>query len=86
VLNITLARVECLSVRGDEEPHWWHARLGHVNMESLWKMEREEPVRGLPAIGQVDELCMSCMASKRAGGLSVHWSWSMGTSVVQSHR
>jgi hypothetical protein len=65
VLNINLALVECLAAHGEEEARRWHTRLGHVHMEVLRKMAREELVHGLHTIGQVSEACESCMAGKQ---------------------
>ncbi|CAA6674013.1 unnamed protein product [Spirodela intermedia] len=61
----TLVRQVCLEARAVEEAWKWHARLGHVNMTALRKMAREELVRGLPAVGQVDQLCEACLAGKQ---------------------
>ncbi|CAA6674154.1 unnamed protein product [Spirodela intermedia] len=60
-----LVRPVCLEARGVEEAWKWHARLGHVNMAALRKMAREELMRGLPAVGQVDQLCEACLAGKQ---------------------
>lgn len=65
VLNITLARPVCLTTRGDEEAWRWHARLGHLNFLSLKKMVREEIVRGLPELTQVEQLSQACLAGKQ---------------------
>jgi transposase InsO family protein len=65
VLNINLTRPVCLAARGKEETWRWHARLEHVNMSALRKMAREELVRGLPAVEQVDQLCEACLAGKQ---------------------
>jgi hypothetical protein len=64
VLSIMVARAECLAMRGDTEVQHWHARPGHVNMEVLRKMSKEELVRKLPIIGQLNERCTACMAGK----------------------
>ncbi|CAA7390458.1 unnamed protein product [Spirodela intermedia] len=61
----TLVRQVCLEARAVEEAWKWHAHLGHVNMTALRKMAREELVRGLPAVGQVDQLCEACLAGKQ---------------------
>ena len=52
-------------MRGAEEAWKWHARLGHVNMAALRKMAKEELVRGLPKVGQVDQLREACLTSKQ---------------------
>ena len=51
--------------RGAEEACKWHACLGHVNMAALRKMAREDLVRGLPTVGQVDQICEACLAGKQ---------------------
>jgi hypothetical protein len=65
VLNIMLAQPVCLATRGDEEAWRWHARLGHLNFLSLKKMVREEIVRGLPELTQVEQLCQACLVGKQ---------------------
>jgi hypothetical protein len=65
VLNIDVARPVCLAARGEESAWRWHARLGHINMPALRKMAREELVRGLPSIVQVEQLCEACLADKQ---------------------
>ncbi|CAO2168313.1 unnamed protein product [Urochloa humidicola] len=65
VLELDVARPVCLAARGKEEAWRWHARMGHVNMSALRKMSREEMVRGLPAIEQVDQLCDACLVGKQ---------------------
>jgi transposase InsO family protein len=65
VLNVDVPRPVCLAARGEESAWRWHARLGHINMLALRKMAREELVRGLPSIEQVDQLCEACLAGKQ---------------------
>ncbi|CAA6673931.1 unnamed protein product [Spirodela intermedia] len=65
ILHAKLVRQVCLEARAVEEAWKWHARLGHVNMTALRKMAREELVRGLPAVGPVDQLCEACLAGKQ---------------------
>ncbi|CAA7408159.1 unnamed protein product [Spirodela intermedia] len=65
ILHAKLVRQVCLEARAVEEAWKWHARLGHVNMTALRKMAREDLVRGLPAVGPVDQLCEACLAGKQ---------------------
>jgi hypothetical protein len=65
VLELEVTRPVCLAARGKEESWRWHSRMGHVNMNALRKMAREELVRGLPQIEQVDQLCDACLAGKQ---------------------
>jgi len=64
VLNINIAQPVALASRTQEEARRWHSRLGHVNMNTLRKMVREEIVRGLPAIEHDNRLCEACLAGK----------------------
>jgi hypothetical protein len=65
VLNVNVAQPVCLEARSEESAWRWHARLGHINMPALRKMAREEMVRGLPMIEQVDQLCEACLIGKQ---------------------
>jgi hypothetical protein len=67
ILHIKLAQLECFTVRGrDNEVAWrWHKRFEHINMAALRKLAREELVRGLPEIGQVEQLCEACQIGKQ---------------------
>jgi hypothetical protein len=40
VLDLNIAQVVCFVARDKEDGWRWHARLGHVNMLTLWKMAR----------------------------------------------
>ena len=65
LLHAKLVRLMCLVMWGAEEAWKWHARLGHVNLVALRKMAKEELVRRLPEVGQVDQLCEACLAGKQ---------------------
>ncbi|XP_078437272.1 uncharacterized protein LOC144707891 [Wolffia australiana] len=65
ILQVKLVRPVCLAAQGVDEAWRWHARLGHVNMAALKKMSKEELVRGLPEVGQVDKLCEACLVGKQ---------------------
>jgi hypothetical protein len=64
VLDVTLARPVCLAARTDDEAWQWHSRFGHLHFAALRKMAREELVRGLPLLTQVDQVCEACLAGK----------------------
>jgi hypothetical protein len=67
LLHIKMAQPVCLAVRGREnEVAWhWHEHFGHVNMAALRKLAREELVRGLSELGQVERVCEACQAGKQ---------------------
>jgi hypothetical protein len=54
VLDVTLARPVCLAARTHDKAWRWHSRFGHLHFAALRKMAREELVRGLPQLTQVD--------------------------------
>ncbi|KAG7594688.1 Zinc finger CCHC-type [Arabidopsis thaliana x Arabidopsis arenosa] len=48
------------------EANRWHARLGHVNLETIKNMMQKELVQGLPHISFEKEICESCLLGKQA--------------------
>jgi len=64
-LDINIARPVCLAARTDDDAWRWHARFGHIHFAALRKMGREELVRGLPIIDQVQQVCEACLAGKQ---------------------
>ena len=65
VLNVNIARPVCLAARADDAAWTWHARFSHANFTALRKMARQELVRGMPLLTQVDQLCDACLAGKQ---------------------
>ena len=57
--------VKCLSAFN--ETSWlWHIRLGHVNMEQLHILSKNDLLRGLPKTKYVrDKLCDACQLGKQ---------------------
>lgn len=48
------------------ESSLWHARLGHINMETMKSMIRRELVGGVPHIEVEKRICGSCLLGKQA--------------------
>jgi hypothetical protein len=65
LLELNIAQPVCLSARVGEEAWKWHARFGHTNFASLRKMGKEELVKGLPILDQVEQLCVPYLAGKQ---------------------
>lgn len=65
MLDVNMTRLVCMTVHGKENAWRWHARLGHINMQSLQKLAQNGLVHGLPSIEHVDQLCEACLASKQ---------------------
>ena len=64
VYTIDISKYEghnrCFSSTHDES--WlWHRRLGHVNMNLITQLNKNELVRGLPKISfEKDKVCEAC--------------------------
>ena len=47
------------------EDSWlWHRRFGHLNFESLRKMQQKELVFGLPIVAELQDVCEGCVTGK----------------------
>jgi transposase InsO family protein len=64
VLDVDIARPVCYAAHAKEDAWLWHARYGHVNFDALRRMVRDELVRGMPLLNQVDQLCDACLVGK----------------------
>jgi hypothetical protein len=64
VLEAEIAIPVCLAMRVSESTWLWHARFGHLNFPALRKLARDDMVRGLPEVEQVDQICDGCLAGK----------------------
>ncbi|KAD6454988.1 hypothetical protein E3N88_09694 [Mikania micrantha] len=54
----------CFLSKMDDTAWFWHARLGHINFETLRRMTKEGMANGLPIIDHKSELCEACLAGK----------------------
>lgn len=43
----------------------WHARLSHINKETMKLMVNKELVDGIPEIGVATDTCVSCLRGKQ---------------------
>lgn len=55
-----------LHLSRSNESSKWHARLGHVNLETMREMIQRELVLGIPSINIEKEVCGSCLKGKQA--------------------
>ena len=55
----------CLQVLRDDDSAVWHARLGHVNRETMRSMMSKEVVTGIPNLSIENETCSSCLLGKQ---------------------
>lgn len=57
--------IKCLLTSGTSESSKWHARLGHVNLETIKMMITKELVSGIPQLKDEKETCVSCYLGKQ---------------------
>ncbi|KAG7586435.1 Zinc finger CCHC-type [Arabidopsis thaliana x Arabidopsis arenosa] len=56
----------CLQIKELSESAKWHARLGHIGLETMKTMIKKELVTGLPIIQTEKETCVSCLLGKQS--------------------
>jgi hypothetical protein len=64
-LDLVVGCSVCLAAHASEAPWQWHARYGHLNFGSLWKLATQRMVRGLPELTQMEKVCDSCLVGKQ---------------------
>lgn len=63
---LSVDRVQCLQIKSATESSLWHARLGHVNLQTLKLMVKRDFIDGLPNVTIKKETCESCLLGKQA--------------------
>ncbi|GKA72947.1 zinc finger, CCHC-type containing protein [Tanacetum coccineum] len=56
----------CLLANLSDTTWLWHARLGHLNFESLKTMNQKDLVHGVPAIKHTTQICDVCLVGKQS--------------------
>ncbi|KAM1349820.1 hypothetical protein EV1_003830 [Malus domestica] len=56
-LTIEYATQSAFKMEVQEDSKLWHKRLGHLNFQSLKKLQEKEMVHGLPSIQENEEIC-----------------------------
>ncbi|KAD7480463.1 hypothetical protein E3N88_03599 [Mikania micrantha] len=64
-INLQVVQPACLHVNLDNQAWLWHARLGHLNFESIKDLTRRNLARGLPSITHPSQVCEFCLAGKQ---------------------
>jgi hypothetical protein len=62
---MVVAQPVCLLAHRGDTAWRWHERYGHIHFDALRKLARDDMVRGLPVIEQVEQLRDCCVATKR---------------------
>ncbi|GJW92234.1 ribonuclease H-like domain, reverse transcriptase, RNA-dependent DNA polymerase [Tanacetum coccineum] len=64
--NLRIGTPVCLLANLKEDTWLWHARLGHLNFESLKSMAQRDLVHGIPAIKHTTQICDVCLIGKHS--------------------
>lgn len=56
----------CLNLTQRNDSSIWHARLGHINLETIKSMQQRELVIGVPHVKFEKRICDSCLLGKQA--------------------
>ncbi|GJW68800.1 zinc finger, CCHC-type containing protein [Tanacetum coccineum] len=64
--NLRIGTPVCLLANLKEETWLWHARLGHLNFESLRSMAQRDLVQGIPTIKHTTQVCDVCLIGKHS--------------------
>lgn len=65
-VQMGIKETQCLLSTTVSESSRWHARLCHVNMESIQSMVKRELITGIPQIAIKKEVCGSCLLGKQS--------------------
>ncbi|KAJ9542381.1 hypothetical protein OSB04_028887 [Centaurea solstitialis] len=58
----------CLLTNLENHASLWHARLGHLNFDSIKQMTRKKLVEGIPSISHKNQVCNACLLGKHMFG------------------
>nr|GEU48168.1 zinc finger, CCHC-type [Tanacetum cinerariifolium] len=64
--NLKIGTPVCLLANLKDDTWLWHARLGHLNFESLKSMAQRDLVRGIPTIKHITQICDVCLIEKHS--------------------
>ncbi|GJV91651.1 zinc finger, CCHC-type containing protein [Tanacetum coccineum] len=64
--NLRIGTPVCLLANLKEDTWLWHARLGHLNFESLKSMAQRDLVHGIPTIKHTTQVCDVCLIGKHS--------------------
>jgi hypothetical protein len=65
VLTMEVTQPVNLMAKGVDNAWLWHAWFRHLNFWALRRLAREDMVKGLPKVEQVEQLCIRCLVGKQ---------------------
>lgn len=64
-VNMEVESSKCLQFTKIGDTAIWHARFGHVSINTMKSMMDKEIITGMPNISNERELCASCLVGKQ---------------------
>nr|GEZ95377.1 zinc finger, CCHC-type [Tanacetum cinerariifolium] len=65
-INLKVGMPMCLLANLENHAWLWHARLGHLNFDSLKQMTQKKLVEGIPSINHKNQVCNACLLGKHS--------------------
>ncbi|KAJ9560810.1 hypothetical protein OSB04_005970 [Centaurea solstitialis] len=65
-INLKVGVPICLLTNLEDHAWLWHARLGHLNFDSIKQMTRKKLVEGIPSISHKNQVCNACLLGKHS--------------------
>ncbi|GJV03970.1 zinc finger, CCHC-type containing protein [Tanacetum coccineum] len=63
-INLKVGMPMCLLANLENHAWLWHARLGHLNFDSIKQMTQKKLVEGIPSISHKNQVCNACLLGK----------------------
>ncbi|KAD3336853.1 hypothetical protein E3N88_32372 [Mikania micrantha] len=65
-INLRIGTPVCLHSKGEDLAWTWHARLCHVNFDTIKRVSTKELVLGVSIINHPSQMCDACLAGKHS--------------------
>ncbi|KAI3813170.1 hypothetical protein L1987_17887 [Smallanthus sonchifolius] len=65
-INLKIGVPICLLGSLEDQAWLWHARLGHLNFDSIRQMTQKNLVQGIPKINHASQICDACLLGKHS--------------------
>ncbi|GJV25710.1 zinc finger, CCHC-type containing protein [Tanacetum coccineum] len=65
-INLKVGMPKCLLANLENHAWLWHARLGHLNFDSIKQMTQKKLVEGIPSISHKNQVCSACLLGKHS--------------------
>nr|GEX10872.1 zinc finger, CCHC-type [Tanacetum cinerariifolium] len=65
-INLKVGMPMCLLANLENHAWLWHARLGHLNFDSIKQITQKKLVEGIPNINHKNQVCNACLLGKHS--------------------